>query len=342
MLVALLFNLALIAIATAIIWKSSERLEAASQNIADYYGLPEIIKGAVITAVGSSFPELLSVLLATVIHGEFELGVSAIVGSAIFNILVIPACSVFFGAKLIANRELVYKEAQFYLISVAVLLLTFSFSVIYFPVPGDVIQGQFTRTLALIPIGLYVIYLFLQYQDAQDDRMAPEHGSVSSVGREWVSLVGSMVVVALGVEMLIRAALQLGDLFNTPSFLWGLTVIAAGTSLPDLFISVTAARKGMSVTSLSNVLGSNTFDLLIAVPVGVLVAGTVVINFSRAAPMMGCLTFATIVMFVLMRHRMALSRGDAWALMMVYAAFVIWAGMETFGVTHVLLLNGAP
>lgn len=336
MVISLLINASLVIVATAIIWKSSDRLEQASQRIADQYGLPEIVKGAVLTAVGSSFPELSSVLLATIVHGEFELGVSAIVGSAIFNILVIPSCSVFFGSRLTVNRELVYKEAQFYLIAVSVLLLTFSFAVIYHRVPGDAIQGSFTRRLAVIPIGLYAIYLFMQFQDAKDDRT--EVKQVSHIGVEWFALLASMIIVAVGVEILIRACLQLGELFDTPPFLWGLTVIAAGTSLPDLFMSVKAAGKGMSVTSLSNVLGSNTFDLLIAVPLGVMLGGAVTINFSRAAPMMGCLTFATIVMFVLMRHRMELARKDATILMLVYLAFVIWIALESSGVSSVLRL----
>lgn len=335
---SLLSNAALVCIATAVIWKSSDRLERASQRIADHYGLPEIVKGAVLTAVGSSFPELSSVLLATLVHSEFELGVSAIVGSAIFNILVIPSCSVFFGSRLTVNRELVYKEAQFYLIAVSVLLLTFSFAVIYHRVPGEIIQGSFTRLLATIPIGLYVIYLYLQFQDSQDEPTS--EAPAKNIHVEWLALLGSMIVVAIGVEMLIRACLSLGELFGTPPFLWGLTVIAAGTSLPDLFISVKAAGKGMSVTSLSNVLGSNTFDLLIAVPLGVMLGGAVTINFSRAAPMMGCLTFATVVMFVLMRHRMVLGRRDATKLMLVYFGFVLWMAMESFGLSSVLRLDG--
>ena len=86
---------------------------------------------------------------------------------------------------------------------------------------------------------------------------------------------------------LVRAATGFGDLFDTLSFVWGLTVVAAGTSLPDAFVSVQAARRGEGVTSLANVLGSNTFDLLVAVPTGVLVAGTAAIDFAATVPMMG-------------------------------------------------------
>jgi cation:H+ antiporter len=103
-----------------------------------------------------------------------------------------------------------------------------------------------------------------------------------------------------------------------------------------LFISVKASREGKSITSLSNTLGSNTFDLLVAVPVGLLLAGATVVNFSRAAPMMGSLTFATIIMFILVRLNMELTRRDAIALRVVYFVFFVWMTLEAFGATSVL------
>lgn len=157
--------------ATAMVWWGSGLLERASERLAAHYNLPAIVQGAVVVAVGSSFPELSTTVLSTLLHGEFELGVAAIVGSALFNILIIPALAGLVSReRLAANRDLVYKEAQFYLIAVAVLLLTFSFAAIYFPVgngPG-VIQGELTRGLALLPVALYGLYVFVQYQDTME------------------------------------------------------------------------------------------------------------------------------------------------------------------------------
>ncbi|MFB6115285.1 MAG: sodium:calcium antiporter, partial [Candidatus Nanohalobium sp.] len=124
---ALLFYLGLAVVSTGVVWRSSSLLEATSENLASYYGLPGIVQGAVIAAVGSSFPELTSTVLSVLVHASFEPGVGAIVGSAIFNILVIPAVSVLGDGKVMdSSRDLVYKEAQFYMLSIAVLLLTFS------------------------------------------------------------------------------------------------------------------------------------------------------------------------------------------------------------------------
>lgn len=350
-----LLYIGLAAVATGIIWKGSGLLETASERLATYYQLPPVVQGAVIAAIGSSFPELSTTVISTLIHGAFDLGVAAIVGSAIFNILVIPGVAGLAGGRLQADINLVYKDAQFYIISVATLLLAFSFAVIYNPVGGEgELVGEMNRLIALAPILLYGLYLFVQQQDtseqwAADRARAAEAGTTEAAGdeaaedasdvragREWGRLAVSLVVIVAGVEVLIQAALGLGDLFGTPDFLWGLTVVAAGTSLPDTFISVKAAREGEGVVSLGNVLGSNIFDLLIAVPVGVLIAGASAIDFAVAAPMMGFLTLATIVLFTMLRTKLTLTRTESGLLLALYGVFVVWMILETVGVTSLV------
>ena len=339
-----LLYIGLASVATGIIWKGSGLLETASKRLATYYRLPPIVQGAVIAAVGSSFPELSTTVISTLLHGAFDLGVAAIVGSAIFNILVIPGLAGLAGGRLQADLRLVYKDAQFYIISVAALLIAFSFAVIYEPVPGETLVGMMNRPIALAPVLLYGLYLFVQQQDTREEWAAEAaageaatagHSSVRPL-REWGRLAVSLVIIVVGVEGLVQSALGLGALFGTPDFLWGLTVVAAGTSLPDTFISIKAARSGEGVVSLGNVLGSNIFDLLIAVPAGVLIAGAAPVDFTVAAPMMCFLTVATIVLFTALRTELTLSRTEAGLLLGLYGLFVVWMILETFGVTSVI------
>jgi cation:H+ antiporter len=314
-----------------LVWKGTQMLESSSERLAIHYELPDIVTGAVVVAIGSSFPELAAAVLSTLIHGEFELGVAAIVGSALFNILVIPALAGLYSEhELASNRDLVYKDAQFYMLSVAVLLLTFSFAAIYNRLPDDVsILGRVDRWLALIPIVMYGFYVFVQWQDTMEYEPEEEPDEVR-LGRQWLTMLGSLVLIVVGVEGLVRAAITYGEYFGTPSFLWGITVVAAGTSIPDAFVSVRAARAGNAVTSLANVLGSNIFDLLVCIPAGVLIAGAATINYSIAAPMMGVLTAATLILFLMMRTRMVVSKAESVALLVVYALFVVWITLESF------------
>lgn len=131
---------------------------------------------------------------------------------------------------------------------------------------------------------------------------------------------------------------SLGSTFGIPEFLAGVTIVAA-TSLPDTLVSVRSARTGNGDTSLGNVLGSNTFDLLVALPIGVLIAGSVPVNFAVAAPMMGVLTIATILLFVVLRTDLLLSNAESYALLAGYLLFVCWVGAESIGVSG--LIKGA-
>ncbi|MCO8245202.1 MULTISPECIES: sodium:calcium antiporter [unclassified Haladaptatus] len=322
-------------VGTAVVWKASDMLERASKRLSAYYGLPPVVQGAIVVAVGSSFPELSSTVVSTYVHGAFDLGVSAIVGSAIFNLLVIPALAGIFADGVEADRSVVYKEAQFYMIAVSVVMITFSLAVIYHPVADMRLGGTVTRPLALLPVGLYVVYIFTQWQDTQDYDAEASTDGISPL-REWASLLASLVLIAVAVEWLVQAALGFGGLFDTPDFLWGLTVVAAGTSLPDTLVSVRAAKENDGVTSLANVLGSNVFDLLIAVPAGVLVAGSADIDFSVAVPLMGFLTFATVIVFGFLRTELTLSKTESWGLLAFYCLFLVWMVLETVGVTHVV------
>ena len=193
-----------------------------------------------------------------------------------------------------------------------------------------------TRSLALLPLALYALYLFIQYEEVKDHRRVVIRNMNVRPLREWSILAACVGVILVGVEVLLRCAIELGQLLETPTFLWGLTIVAAATSIPDTFISVRASLAGRSESSLSNVLGSNVFDLLVAVPIGVLIAGAVSVNFTQTVPMMAFLMVATIVMLVFMRRDMEITRTEAMFMMALYMIFGLWMGAEAFGFMNVM------
>lgn len=325
-------HVVVVAVATVMIWFGSAWLESSAEKLSAYYGLPAVVQGSIVVAVGSSFPELMSVII-TALGGSFGLGVGAIVGSAIFNILVVPALSgIAAEEKLDANRTIVYKEAQFYMLAVSVLVITFAFAIIYFPVEGGTaLDGNVTRPLALIPLLTYGLYLFIQWQDVGDHE-SDDSGSEVNVLGEWRRLVAGLLVILVAVELLVGAVKGLNATFGIPEFLAGVTILAAATSLPDALVSVRAARDARGITSLGNVLGSNTFDLLVAIPVGVLIVGSAPVSFAIAAPMMGVLTVATVLLFTVLRTGLVLTTAESYALLLAYLIFLGWVIGETVGV----------
>ena len=329
---------------SALLWLACSRLEESTHRLSQHYGIPDAVKGSVLLAISSSMPELVTALLATGVHSDFELGLAAIIGSAIYNILVIPAFSVYArGRPLEANRDLIYREAQFYLVSVVVLMIVLSLSVIYNTSDETVVEGgreifygQFTRGFALFPLMLYALYLFIQFEEVKRQRDDnPPQAGISPL-REWSILIGCIVLILVGVEALLRVAITLGELLQTPTFLWGMTIVAAATSIPDTFVSVRASVMGRIESSVSNVLGSNVFDLLVAVPLGVMLSGTMLINFTQVVPMMLFLVLATIVMLIFMLRDMHLSVRESHVMMALYVGFGVWMTLEAFGVMDLL------
>jgi len=333
-------DVAIIVVTTGAIWIGSGWLEGASEQLSAYYGLPQVVQGSIVTAVGSSFPELATVVFAAVFAGSLELGVGAIVGSAIFNILVVPGVAgVVAPDDIEANRALVYKEAQFYMLSVSVLVIVFAMAVIYHPTGEGELVGEITRPLAAIPIALYGLYVFIQYQDTADHEA--DHGDVDvSLLRQWGLLLAGLVVILVAVERLVHSIDVLGTAFGVPEFVMGVTIAAGATSLPDALVSVRAAREGRGVASIANVLGSNTFDLLVAIPIGVLIVGTTPINFAMAVPMFGVLTLATVLLFTVLRTGLVLSETESVLLLVSYLLFVVWVVLETVSRVVDLLPNG--
>lgn len=324
-------------VGTAVVWAGSSALERASGQLGRHYGLPRLVQGTLIAAVGSSAPEIASTVIATIRYGEFELGIGVIVGSAVFNILVIPALSALLAdSQLDTGRDVVYKEAQFYMLSVAALFLVFAFAVIYYPVAGTGLEGNITRPLAFSLLLLYGLYVFVQYLDVSEADTKSVSLSRRPLLVEWTLLIGGIALIIAGVEGLVFAAVGFGEIFGTPSFLWGLTVVAAASSLPDAFISVAAARLDEPAVSLGNVLGSNIFDLLVAIPAGVLLAGTTSVSFTAAVPMMAFLIVATIVLFTFARTGMTITNSEGMAMLALYVAFISWLLLESVGVLGIL------
>ncbi len=175
-----------------------------------------------------------------------------------------------------------------------VLFVVFALGATYVP-GGTNTEAILTPPLALLPLATYVVYLFVHQQDASE-YVAADFLDIDR-NRELLTLAVALVVIAVGAEGLVRAA-----------------------------------RNDDSVTSLTNVLGSNTFNLLVAIPVGVLLSGSATINFLAAIPTMGFLAFATLVFVAFARTDLELTDREAYGFFGLYAVFLVWMTLESAGV----------
>lgn len=310
-----------IIISTAVLWMGSTRLERGSRQIGELHGLPPVVQGSIVIAIGSSFPELASTLLATILHDSFGLGLGIVLGSAVMNVLVIPGVSVLGSKDMRTGRNIVFKEGLFYLSAVLGLALAFALGVVFYPLPGSQAAGLFTREIAILPLALFGVYLLLQWLDTKDHE--PEEREDVAAWPAWRMLLVGLVLVVIASEGLVRSVLFLGDRWGVSPFAWGVIVIAVATSLPDAFASFSAAQRGRSVASLANVLGSNVFDVLVILPLGVLIAGSATVDLVTLGPLFLLLLLSTVLLVVFMRTGFVLTKTEGAILLAAYGAFLV-------------------
>ncbi|WP_319479562.1 calcium/sodium antiporter [uncultured Draconibacterium sp.] len=229
--------------------------------------------GATLMAVGSSAPELFVALFAVIKPGEHQaIGIGSIVGSAIFNLLVIVGAAAYVKKTKLTWQPLV-RDLFFYSLSVALLVLF-------------IWDGRLTLNETLIFLGIYVLYVmaviywrkWLPYKDMEATELEDTHGEHSKISKPVDQLLRfifpnekhyyrvfilSIVLIAALSYVLVEVAVASAHILNIPEAIIALTVLAVGTSIPDLFSSVIVARQGRGDMAVSNAIGSNIFDILV-------------------------------------------------------------------------------
>ncbi len=309
--------------------------------------LPNDVAGASLMAMGSSAPELAIALLALFTGGgeHSDLGIGTIVGSAIFNILVITGISAIVRPAAV-SLKVVARDVIMYVASIALLLWTFS-------------DGNVTLVEAILFIVLYAVYIIILFNWSSDadaanvaevehveEHHADEGGSVfSKLSHAIASIIGvlmgdakksyirafviSIALIGLISYFLVEYAIVFADAVGIPPVVVALTILAGGTSIPDLIASVVVARQGRGEMAVANAIGSNIFDVLIALGVpwliSILVLGQGVhVGTGDLWTSTLLLLSTVIVVFIFLFTERVLSRREGWILVLLYVAYVFW------------------
>lgn len=224
-------------------------------KIARHYGMPPMLVGFTIVAFGTSLPELIASVNAN-LKGVPDLAVGNVIGSNIANLLLIGGVS----AVIIAIPAQI-KSIRNDLIMVSVASIAWIVALLYFPI--DMMIG-------LASLGLLIGYLAFQYHQAQKGEIKPAiiiddivtNVDTSDYKKSFILVIAGLIGLALGAELLIRGSMTAARILNVPDGIIGLTIIALGTSLPELTTCVIAALKKEGDVILGNIIGSNVFNLM--------------------------------------------------------------------------------
>lgn len=241
-------------------------LERACGDLAHRLKLPESIAGATLLAVASSAPEFFTSFLGAVVHGVFEVGLIAILWSAIFNITVIPGVSVLVaGSELEVHPAVLRRDAVSYM-AITLLLM------------GLVDDGVLSRTDAGILLGAYFLYVYVLF--LMLDTEEPVEPSEQPGWRTALGLIGGLAGIGLLCHVMIAVGTGLATSAHVSVLVISALIFAPGTSIPDLLLSVFAAKKGHGSAAVANAFGSNSFDLTICLAAPILIVGDVTVDAS--------------------------------------------------------------
>nr|WP_246559684.1 calcium/sodium antiporter [Leptothoe kymatousa] len=317
---ALLLFIFVIGLATLVM--ASDFFTDAAEKLGLAMGLPPFIVGVTIVSMGTSLPELLSSLFG-IAQGASEVVASNVIGSNIANICLVVGTAAIMSTKLL--------RVMYNLISVDLPL--FVGSAFLFALMGTSDQ-QFSRGEALILVLGYVIYLLYILRSSQDAE--PEEGAASGAasggasssgapgdGQIWrhlLILVVSGLFIFLGANYTIDSLIKISDRLNVGRDLIAISAVAIGTSLPELMVTINAARKNKAEIAVGNVVGSNIFNIFVVMGIPGLIRPLPVSDSLLAHSVPTLLAASLLMFFIVQDNKITIWEG--WLFLLLYAWFM--------------------
>lgn len=253
----------LLALGFAMLIKGADWFVSGAAGIATRFGIPQIVIGLTIVAMGTSAPEAAVSISSSLAHNA-DITIGNIVGSNILNILIILGITATMVPIAVARGTIKVEIPFMIAISVVLLLLG--------------LDGNITFIDALILIGLFAVYMIYLFRQAKvgmnGGNNTPEeehHRKPKKVPFLILLTAVGVVIIVFGSKITVNAATEIATFFGASERFIGLTVVALGTSLPELFTSVTAAKKGNADIAIGNIVGSNIFNILFIVGISGLI-----------------------------------------------------------------------
>ena len=235
--------------------KGGDATVDAAVYIAERTGLSPLFIGATIVSFGTSVPELFTSVNAN-LSGYPGISLGNVLGSNVANILLVLGATAFI-FRVTADPRHLFKDLAMMLLATAVMTY-------------GVLTDSFSRPFGIAMFAVLAVFVFYQYktdsipleeEDDDDDGCGPA-GKIQTIRGAVIMLLGGLAALAIGSELLVTGAVQTGTAIGVSEAVIGMTVVAFGTSLPELSTCIAAARRQSVGLILGNIIGSNTFNIL--------------------------------------------------------------------------------
>ena len=321
----------LLAFGFILLIKGGDWFVDAATGIAKRFHLPELLIGATVVSIGTTLPEVMTSAIGAA-SGSGAMAYGNAIGSIICNTSLIAAITIAIKPAKADKKSLIFP-------------VCFFFGAAAFYALNAYVFGKFDLCMGLVLLAGFVVYMIinvlnmkknpeadLEEEENEDELEIPEQEDKSAGGliKDIVMLVVSALVIAVGADLLVDNAIVIAEKLNVPQTIISLTIVALGTSLPELVTAITSLMKGHGALSLGNIIGANIFNLVLVsgaaisinpfdVPADATFLGnnaSLIFDIPLVFIVMGIMTIPTII-------KGKLSRWQGISLLTLYAAYCV-------------------
>ena len=304
----MLLDIFLIIIGVTLVLFGADKLTEGASALARRMNVPEMVIGLTVVAAGTSAPELF-VSLVSALKDTPDMAVGNVVGSNIMNSMLIVGCAAMV-APMIISRNTVRKDIPF-AIGASVLLTLLSL---------DHTLGRIDGIVLLMGFVAFMVYTLVQARSKAEEIEADRKDR--SIWLSALFVAGGLTGLVLGSNLFVDAASDVAYSLGISEGVVGLTVVAGGTSLPELATSVVAARKGQSAIAIGNVIGSNVFNILLILGLTATVSPLQIEGITTID--MAVMLISVVLVWLFSRTRYTVERWEGTVLVGGYLIYLGW------------------
>lgn len=313
----LIFSAFLLLVGFVLLIKGADVFVDGSSDTARKFKVPKMLIGLTIVSFGTSAPEL-AVSIQSILAGKGDILLGNVIGSNILNILLILGVSAMVGA-LHVKTATVRKEIP------VLVLMTLGFAAVLSDKLFGLSENLFTRqdgVILLLFFGIFIYYLFGMLNRKSNKVEEEDEGEPVNLAKSIAMIVFGLLAVVLGSDLVVRGASDIAANFGVSQRLISLTIVALGTSLPELVTSVIATKKGEYDIAIGNIVGSNIFNIGIVAGLPVAILGGVAGSAFSIVDVVA-LVISPIVLFIFAKNDQKISFKEGLAFLVL---FVIYYG----------------
>lgn len=308
----MLLYIILIIVGFALLIVGADFLVDGASGIAKKFHIPEIIIGLTIVSIGTSMPELF-VSITSAIDGYSDMALGNVIGSNLCNLLLILGLSSLI--KPVDFQEETRKYEIPMCLLFTIILMIFSNT-----------SGGISRIEAVILLVLFVLFIaytiYMGKKKSKEDSKVVEEKNKNKTIKNIILIILGIVGLKFGGDFVVNNAVNIAQMFNISEKVISLTILAIGTSLPELVTSVTAAIKGNSDIAIGNIIGSNIFNILLILGVSSVIKP---ITFNSSYNMdlsILCISMVILALFPIIPPKNKMSRANGLIYVLMYGAYI--------------------